>query len=164
MRLPSVSSAAAAGIPPAQSRPRQRGARQTVGTSVQAKKVLVLGAGINGAAVARELVLSGVSVIVVDSDDVACGATAWSTRLVHGGLRYLEYGEVGLVRESLAERERLVRLAGHLVEPLPFYIPLERRSGGMLAAGARLAGWTGLGPPRPAAPRGVSDRPRRRWH
>jgi glycerol-3-phosphate dehydrogenase len=115
-----------------------------VGTSVQAKTVLVLGAGINGAAVARELVLSGVSVIVVDSDDVACGATAWSTRLVHGGLRYLEYGEVGLVRESLAERERLVRLAGHLVEPLPFYIPLERRSGGMLAAGARLAGWTGL--------------------
>lgn len=115
-----------------------------MGTSVQAKTVLVLGAGINGAAVARELVLSGVSVIVVDSDDVACGATAWSTRLVHGGLRYLEYGEVGLVRESLAERERLVHLAGHLVEPLPFYIPLERRGGGMLAAGARLAGWTGL--------------------
>ena len=82
------------------------------------KTVVVLGAGINGAAVARELLLSGVSVVMVDASDIASGATAWSTRLIHGGLRYLEYGELGLVRESLAERNRLVRLAPHLVKPL----------------------------------------------
>ncbi|MFM8803919.1 MAG: FAD-dependent oxidoreductase, partial [Planctomycetia bacterium] len=82
--------------------------------------IVVLGAGINGAAIARELTLSGVGVIVVDGDDVVSGTTAWSTRLIHGGLRYLEYGEIGLVRESLVERNRLVRLAPHLVRPLPF--------------------------------------------
>ena len=101
---------------------------------------MVLGAGINGAALARELALSGVSVVVIDADDIACGATAWSTRLIHGGLRYLEYGEIGLVRESLAERDRLVRLAPHLVRSLPFYLPVETRLGGMAAAAARLLG------------------------
>lgn len=105
-----------------------------------APSVAILGGGINGAALARELVLSGVDVVVVEADDLACGATAWSTRLVHGGLRYLEYGEIDLVRESLTERERLVTLAAHLVEPLTFAIPLERRTGGMLAAAARLLG------------------------
>ena len=89
-----------------------------------APSVAILGGGINGAALARELVLSGVDVVVVEADDLACGATAWSTRLVHGGLRYLEYGEIDLVRESLTERERLVTLAAHLVEPLTFAIPL----------------------------------------
>jgi len=106
--------------------------------------VLVLGAGINGAALARELALSGVGVVVVDEDDIACGATAWSTRLIHGGLRYLEYGEIGLVRESLQERNRLVRLAPHLVRPLDFYLPLQRRTGGLCAAAARLVGWESL--------------------
>ena len=106
--------------------------------------VVVLGAGINGAALARELLLSGVSVVVVDSGDIACGATAWSTRLIHGGLRYLEYGEVGLVRESLAERDRLLRLAPHLVKPLRFYLPVEGRFGGLWAAGARLVGCESL--------------------
>ena len=106
--------------------------------------VVILGGGINGAALARELVLSGVHVRVIEAGDLACGATAWSTRLVHGGLRYLEYGEVDLVRESLTERERLVTLAPHLVAPLPFYIPLERRRGGLWAAAARLLGMSGL--------------------
>ena len=108
------------------------------------KTVVILGAGINGAALARELLLSGVSVVVVDATDIAAGATAWSTRLIHGGLRYLEYGELGLVRESLAERDRLVRLAPHLVQPLSFYLPVEQRLGGLLAAVARLAGWESL--------------------
>lgn len=103
--------------------------------------IVVIGAGINGAAVARELVLSGVPVVVVDADDIACGATAWSTRLVHGGLRYLEYGELGLVRESLVERDRLATLAPHLVRPLAFYLPLQRRFGGLCAAAARIVGW-----------------------
>lgn len=111
--------------------------------------VVVLGGGINGAALARELLLSGVSVVVVEAEDIACGATAWSTRLVHGGLRYLEYGEIGLVRESLAERNRLVRLAAHLVKPLEFYLPVESRCGGLRAAAARICGLESLA---------------RRWH
>ena len=87
--------------------------------------VVVLGGGINGAALARQLVLAGTSVVIADTGDLAGGTTAWSTRLIHGGLRYLEYGEFDLVRESLAERNRLVRLAPHLVRPLPFAIPLQ---------------------------------------
>jgi len=106
--------------------------------------IVVLGAGINGAAIARELAVAGAEVIVVDSGDIASGTTAWSTRLIHGGLRYLEYGEIGLVRESLAERDRLVRLAPHLVRPLPFYLPVEGRWGGLRAAAARLAGFESL--------------------
>jgi glycerol-3-phosphate dehydrogenase len=102
--------------------------------------ILILGAGINGAALARDLVLSGAAVVVVDAGDVAAGATAWSTRLIHGGLRYLEYGEVGLVRESLVERDILLRAAPHLVRRLPFYVPLRGRSGGLVAAAARLVG------------------------
>jgi len=119
--------------------------------------VVVLGAGINGAALARELLLSGVSVAMVDASDIASGATAWSTRLIHGGLRYLEYGEIGLVRESLAERNRLVRLAPHLVKPLEFVLPVERRFGGMWAAAARLLGWESL------ARRWRSNRGRGSW-
>lgn len=115
--------------------------------------VVILGAGINGAALARELVLNGASVSVVDEDDVACGTTRWSTRLVHGGLRYLEYGETGLVRESLAERARLVRLAPHLVQPLGFYVPLRGRLGGLRAAAARILGFDSLAR-RFADPRG----------
>jgi glycerol-3-phosphate dehydrogenase len=110
------------------------------GVNAGERTVVVLGAGINGAALARELALSGVGVVVADTDDLACGATAWSTRLIHGGLRYLEHGEIGLVRESLQERNRLVRLAPHLVQPLEFYLPLARRSGGLMAAAARLVG------------------------
>jgi glycerol-3-phosphate dehydrogenase len=92
--------------------------------------VLILGAGINGAALARELVLNGVSVVVVDHRDLAAGTTAYSSRLIHGGLRYLEYGDFELVRESLAERTRWLRLAPHLVKPLRLFIPVENRWGG----------------------------------
>lgn len=108
------------------------------------RPIVVLGAGINGAAIARELALSGASVVVVDTADIASGSTAWSTRLIHGGLRYLEYGEFALVRESLAERDRLVRLAGHLVRPLSFCLPIERRLGGLRAAAARFVGFESL--------------------
>ena len=66
------------------------------------RTVLILGAGINGCSVARELVFNGVGVWIVDTHDVACGATSRSSRLIHGGLRYLEYGDFHLVRESLA--------------------------------------------------------------
>jgi glycerol-3-phosphate dehydrogenase len=106
--------------------------------------VVVLGGGINGAALARQLILASVDVVIADTGDLASGTTAWSTRLIHGGLRYLEYGEFDLVRESLAERNRLVRLAPHLVRPLRFAIPLARRGGGLLAAAARFIGWESL--------------------
>ncbi len=106
--------------------------------------IVVLGAGINGAAIARECALSGVSVVVADAADVASGATSWSTRLVHGGLRYLEYGEIDLVRESLAERDRLIRVAPHLVKPLKFLLPLKRSRGGLLASAARIVGFEKL--------------------
>lgn len=86
--------------------------------------VIVVGAGINGAGVARDAARRGLRVLVLDRSDVGAGTTSWSTRLIHGGLRYLEHGEVGLVRESLRERERLFRVAPHLVRPLPLLIPL----------------------------------------
>ncbi len=116
--------------------------------------VVVLGGGINGAALARQLLLANTDVVIADTGDLASGTTAWSTRLIHGGLRYLEYAEFDLVRESLAERNRLVRLAPHLVRPLRFAIPLARRGGGLLAAAARFIGWESLARRLGAAGRG----------
>lgn len=101
------------------------------------RPILVLGGGINGAAIARELTLNGVSVWLVDQGDLSGGATAYSSRLIHGGLRYLEYGEYSLVRESLAERNRLLATAADLVRPLKLYIPVRRRLGGLAAAAVR---------------------------
>jgi glycerol-3-phosphate dehydrogenase len=115
--------------------------------------VLILGAGINGCALARELALNGVSVWVVDCADIAAGATAGSSRLVHGGLRYLEYGEFDLVKESLAERARLVRLAPQFVRPLQLWIPVASRLGGAIGAIGRFFGWKYW--PAPKAQRGV---------
>ena len=103
--------------------------------------VLILGAGINGAAIARELLLSGLSVVLVDRADIASGATAYSSRLIHGGLRYLEYGEFALVRESLAERGRLLRLAPQFVHRVELFVPVENRFGGLLSSVGRFFGW-----------------------
>ena len=84
----------------------------------------VVGAGINGAGIARDAALRGLSVIVLDQGDM-CSGTSWiSSRLIHGGLRYLEYGEIPLVYESLHERRYLRRIAGHLVRPLRICIPI----------------------------------------
>jgi glycerol-3-phosphate dehydrogenase len=102
--------------------------------------VVILGAGINGAALARELVLNRVPVVVVDTADVAYGTTAYSSRLIHGGLRYLEYGDVGLVRESLAERRRLLDLAPQFVQPLEIQVPVSQRGGGWSSAVTRFLG------------------------
>lgn len=99
--------------------------------------VLILGAGINGAALARELVLNGVSVAVVDERDLAAGTTAYSTRLIHGGLRYLEHGDFPLVRESLAERTLWLKLAPQFVRPLRIVIPIRSRWRGLASAAAR---------------------------
>jgi glycerol-3-phosphate dehydrogenase len=86
--------------------------------------LIIIGAGINGAGIARDATLRGLRVLVLDKGDVASGTTSWSTRLIHGGLRYLEHHEIGLVRESLREREHLLHIAPHLVRPLPLLFPI----------------------------------------
>ena len=86
--------------------------------------VIVIGAGINGAGISRDAAMRGLDVLLIEKHDIGSGTTAWSTRLIHGGLRYLEHGELGLVRESLRERETLRRIAPHLVQRLRFLLPV----------------------------------------
>jgi glycerol-3-phosphate dehydrogenase len=88
--------------------------------------VIVIGGGINGAGIAREAALAGYRTLLVERHDFGAGTTSRATRLIHGGLRYLEHGEFGLVYESLGERETLVREAPHLVRPLQLLIPVYR--------------------------------------
>src|SRR3954466_13032919 len=100
--------------------------------------LIVVGAGINGAGIARDAAMRGLKVLLLDKGDVAGGTSSWSSRLIHGGLRYLEHGELGLVRESLRERERLLHIAPHLVQPLPMLIPIyrgQRRGPWLIRAG-----------------------------
>jgi glycerol-3-phosphate dehydrogenase len=85
----------------------------------------VIGAGINGAGIARDAAGRGLRVLVVEQGDIAAATSQWSTKLIHGGLRYLEYFEFRLVRESLSEREVVLHQAPHLVQPLPFVLPHE---------------------------------------
>lgn len=85
--------------------------------------LIIIGGGINGTGIAREATERGLQVLLVEKHDLGTGTTAGSTRLIHGGLRYLETYEFSLVRESLKERERLLKNAAHLVEPLPLGIP-----------------------------------------
>lgn len=106
--------------------------------------LIVIGAGINGAAIAREAALSGLRVLLIDRGDVGGGTTSTSSRLIHGGLRYLEHAELGLVYESLTERERLLRNAPHLVAPLELCIPVYRgahRKPWQIAVGLTLYDW-----------------------
>ncbi|MBD9372328.1 glycerol-3-phosphate dehydrogenase/oxidase [Rhizobium sp. ARZ01] len=86
--------------------------------------VCIVGGGINGASVFRELALQGLSVLLVEKHDYCSGASAALSRMVHGGLRYLENGEFSLVKESLVERDRLLRNAPHYVAPLPTTVPV----------------------------------------
>jgi glycerol-3-phosphate dehydrogenase len=89
--------------------------------------VLVIGGGITGVGIALDAAARGLSVALVEKDDFAAGTSGRSSRLVHGGLRYLEHGEFGLVRESLRERGILYRLAPHLVRPVPMYMLADAR-------------------------------------
>jgi glycerol-3-phosphate dehydrogenase len=89
--------------------------------------ILIIGGGINGAGIARDLALRGLSVALVDKGDFACGASSASTKLIHGGLRYLERGDLRLVYESTRERHILQQIAPHLVHPLPILIPAYRQ-------------------------------------
>src|SRR6059036_666336 len=88
--------------------------------------IIIIGAGINGAGIARDAAMRGLKVLVLDKGDIGSGTSSWSTRLIHGGLRYLEHREFGLVRESLRERENLLRIAPHLVRPIPILIPIYK--------------------------------------
>ncbi len=88
--------------------------------------VVVIGGGINGAGIARETALHGYRTLLVERNDFGSGTTSRATRLIHGGLRYLEHGEFGLVYESLGERETLVRDVPHLVRPLRLLVPVYR--------------------------------------
>src|SRR5690242_20843711 len=87
--------------------------------------VLVVGGGIVGTGIARDLALRGLKVALVERDDLASGTSSRPTRLIHGGLRYLEMFDFGLVRTDMREREVLLRLAPHLVQPLQFLMPMR---------------------------------------
>jgi len=90
--------------------------------------VVIIGGGINGVAVARECARAGKRTLLVEQNDFASGVTSRSTRIIHGGLRYLEHGEIDLVRESVRERERLLRERSHLVHPVHFLFLLNEQS------------------------------------
>ena len=85
--------------------------------------LLVVGGGVNGAGVARDAAGRGLSVLLVEQNDLASATSSASTKLVHGGLRYLEYYEFKLVREALEERETLLAMAPHIIWPLRFVLP-----------------------------------------
>jgi glycerol-3-phosphate dehydrogenase len=87
--------------------------------------LLIIGGGINGCAIAREAALNHMKVLLVEKDDLASATSSKSTKLIHGGLRYLEYYEFSLVREALVERERLLTAAPHIITPLTFVLPQE---------------------------------------
>lgn len=96
--------------------------------------VLIAGGGINGIGLFRDLALQGIPSILVEKGDFASGTTAAPSRLIHGGLRYLETGEFALVRESVIERNHLLRNAPHLVKPLPVWVPAFNWLGGAWSA------------------------------
>src|SRR5436190_4471234 len=88
--------------------------------------VLVVGGGVNGAGIARDLAGRGARVLLCEKDDLAAHTSSASTKLIHGGLRYLEYREFSLVRKALAEREVLLKGAPHIMWPLRFVMPHDR--------------------------------------
>jgi glycerol-3-phosphate dehydrogenase len=103
--------------------------------------VLVIGGGINGIGLFDELALQGIDVLLVDKSDFCAGTSSAMTRVIHGGLRYLENAEFRLVRESLRERNRLLRNAPHYVKPLATTIPIFTWTSGIVPAVRNLLGW-----------------------
>ncbi len=114
--------------------------------------VIVVGGGINGIGVFHDLAHQGLRVLLVEMNDFCSGCSAAPSRMIHGGLRYLENGEISLVRESLIERDRLLRNAPHLVRPLPTTVPIERFASGLANAAFSFLGFTGRPRPRGALP------------
>jgi glycerol-3-phosphate dehydrogenase len=103
--------------------------------------VLIVGGGINGVGLFRELALQGVDALLVEKSDFCSGASSASTRVIHGGLRYLENGEFRLVKESLRERTRLLKNAPHYVRPLPTTIPIFSWADGLFSALGKFLGF-----------------------
>ncbi|GAB5468310.1 MAG: glycerol-3-phosphate dehydrogenase/oxidase [Rhodospirillales bacterium] len=99
--------------------------------------VLIVGGGINGVGLYRDLAAQGCAALLVEREDFGAGTSAAPSRLIHGGLRYLETGEFALVRESVEERNLLLRNAPHTVTPIPVWLPLVSRFAGLLSAPAR---------------------------
>src|SRR5512138_2969120 len=102
--------------------------------------VVIIGAGINGIGTFRDLALNGVDVLLIDRADFCGGASAASSHMAHGGIRYLENGEFRLVREAVQERNLLLQNAPHLVKPLPTTIPIFKRLSGLLNAPLKFFG------------------------
>lgn len=102
--------------------------------------VLIIGAGINGAGTFRDLALNGVNVLLIDRGDFCSGASAASSHMAHGGIRYLENGEFRLVREAVQERNRMIQNAPHLVQPLPTTIPIFKFWSGLFNAPLKFLG------------------------
>src|SRR5258706_11332946 len=103
--------------------------------------VLVIGGGIVGSGVARDAAMRGLRTLLVEQADFASGTSSRSSRLLHGGLRYLAQGRIGLVREASVEKMRLSQIAPHLCQPLPFLFPVWKGSGWprwMLSIGVRI--------------------------
>lgn len=110
-------------------------------------EVLILGGGVNGVATLRELALNGVSCVLLDVGDFARGASGASSRMAHGGLRYLEGREFRLVAESARERNRLIADANHLVRPLEITVPVEHLVSGIVGSVTRFLGLSRRGGP-----------------
>lgn len=115
--------------------------------SLKEPDVLILGGGVNGVATLRDLSLNGVSCVLIDTGDFCAGASGASSRMAHGGLRYLEGREFRLVAESARERNRLIANAGHIVKPLKITVPLAHWVTGLARAGLRFLGLSTRGGP-----------------
>jgi len=102
--------------------------------------VLIVGAGINGIGTFRDLALQGLDVVLIDRGDYCSGASAASSHMVHGGIRYLENGEFNLVKEAVQERNHLIERLPHLVKPLPTTFPIFKRFSGLLNAPLKFLG------------------------
>lgn len=110
--------------------------RSDILSSIQTKSpdVLIVGAGINGVGTFRDMALNGVDVLLIDRGDFCSGASAASSHMAHGGIRYLENGEFRLVREAVQERNRMIENAPHIVRPLPTVVPMFKLFSGLLNA------------------------------
>jgi len=117
--------------------------RQDILTSLKScsPKVLIIGGGINGVGTFRDLTLQGVDTLLIDRADFCSGASAASSRMAHGGVRYLENGEFRLVREAVQERNRMIQNAPSLVKPLPTTIPIFKTFSGLFNAPLKFLGW-----------------------
>src|SRR5688500_13747364 len=112
--------------PTSYSKPSLQRAKACTGLTNAPLDVLVVGGGIVGSGVARDAAMRGLQVGLVDQHDFAYGTSSRSSRLLHGGLRYLAQGRLGLVREASVEKRILQRIAPHLAQPLPFLFPTRQ--------------------------------------